>query len=198
VSEHYYTAKPTVDHDLRVIETELRGRMLKFTTDAGVFSKSGIDYGSQLLIECLQLSDDAQVLDMGCGYGPIGLSAALLAAGGVVTMADVNERALQLAIDNASLNHITNVRMIKSNLFEGLVGMKFTHIVTNPPIRAGKQIVHQLFDEAYEHLEENGELWIVIQKKQGASSAFAKLEQRYREVRVIDKSKGYQIIKATK
>jgi 16S rRNA (guanine1207-N2)-methyltransferase len=198
VSEHYYTAKPTVDHDRRVIETELRGRMLKFTTDAGVFSKSGIDYGSQLLIECLQLPDDAQVLDMGCGYGPIGLSAALLATVGVVTMADVNERALQLAIDNAYLNHITNVRMVKSNLFEGLVGMKFTHIVTNPPIRAGKQVVHQLFDEAYEHLEENGELWIVIQKKQGASSAFAKLEQRFRNVLVIDKSKGYRIIKATK
>jgi 16S rRNA (guanine1207-N2)-methyltransferase len=198
VSEHYYTAKPTVDHDLRVIEAELRGRMLKFTTDAGVFSKSGIDYGSQLLIECLQLPNDAQVLDIGCGYGPIGLSAALLATGGVVTMADVNERALQLAIDNASLNHITNVRMIKSNLFEGLVGMRFTHIVTNPPIRAGKQIVHQLFDEAYEHLEENGELWIVIQKKQGASSAFAKLEQRFKNVLVIDKSKGYRIFKATK
>ncbi|MEX1030041.1 MAG: class I SAM-dependent methyltransferase [Paenibacillaceae bacterium] len=198
MSEHYYTAKPTVEHNLRIIEDELRGHKLKFKTDAGVFSKTSIDYGSQLLIECLQLPDEARVLDMGCGYGPIGLSAALIATAGVVTMADVNERALQLAIDNAQLNHITNVRMVKSNLFDGLLGEMFTHIVTNPPIRAGKQVVHQLFDEAYDHLEEMGELWIVIQKKQGAASAFSKLEQRFMRVDEIEKSKGYRIIRATK
>jgi 16S rRNA (guanine1207-N2)-methyltransferase len=198
VSEHYYTPKPTVEHNRRVIEAVLRGRTLKFMTDAGVFSKTGIDYGSQLLIDTMQLPVQANVLDMGCGYGPIGLSAALIATDGVVTMADVNERALQLSVDNARLNHITNVRMIQSDLFVGLAGETFTHILTNPPIRAGKQVVHQLFDEAYDHLEETGELWIVIQKKQGAASAFTKLEERFKKVDDIEKSKGYRIIRAIK
>lgn len=171
---------------------------MKFMTDAGVFSKAGIDYGSQLLIDTMSFPVQAQVLDMGCGYGPIGLSAALLATDGVVTMADVNERALQLAVDNARLNHITNVRMIQSDLFARLTTEMFTHIVTNPPIRAGKQVVHQLFDEAYDHLQDNGELWIVIQKKQGAASAFSKLEERFKKVDDMEKSKGYRIIRALK
>jgi len=198
VSEHYYTPKPTVEHKLQVVEAELRGRTLKFQTDAGVFSKSGIDYGSELLIESMRLPTDARVLDMGCGYGPIGLSAALLATDGIVTMADVNERALQLAADNAKLNHVMNVRMVQSDLFAGLIDEVFTHILTNPPIRAGKQVVHRLFDEAYDHLEDNGELWIVIQKKQGAASAFSKLEERFKKVDEIEKSKGYRIIRAIK
>ncbi|MEX2415387.1 MAG: class I SAM-dependent methyltransferase [Paenibacillaceae bacterium] len=198
MSEHYYTSKPTVEHNRRVIEAVLRGRTLKFMTDAGVFSKAGIDYGSQLLIDSMQIPVQAHVLDMGCGYGPIGLSAALLATDGVVTMADVNERALQLAVDNARLNHITNVRMIQSDLFAGIGEATFTHILTNPPIRAGKQVVHQLFVEAYDHLQDNGELWIVIQKKQGAASAFSKLEEHYKKVDDMEKSKGYRIIRAMK
>lgn len=198
MSEHYYTPKPTVEHNRRVIEEELRGHALKFMTDAGVFSKTGVDYGSKLLIDSMQLPINARVLDMGCGYGPIGLSAALIVTNGVVTMADVNERALQLAADNAKLNHIMNIRMLQSDLFAGLVDELFTHILTNPPIRAGKQIVHRLFDEAYDHLHDKGELWIVIQKKQGAASAFSKLEERFKKVDEIEKSKGYRIIRAIK
>jgi len=198
VSEHYYTPKPSVEHNRRIIEDELRGRIFKFQTDAGVFSKAGIDYGSKLLINSLQLPMNASVLDMGCGYGPIGLSAALIATAGIVTMADVNERALQLAVDNAKLNQITNVRMVQSDLFAGLIDEVYTHILTNPPIRAGKQVVHQLFDEAYNHLQDHGELWIVIQKKQGAASAFGKLEECFKKVDEIERSKGYRIIRATK
>lgn len=198
VSEHYYTSKPKVEHNRRVVEAILRGRTLKFMTDSGVFSKTGIDFGSQLLIASMQIPANARVLDMGCGYGPIGLSAALLATGGEVTMVDVNERALQLSMENARLNQIANVRMIQSDLFTGLVDEKFSHILTNPPIRAGKQVVHQLFDESYDHMRESGELWIVIQKKQGAASAFSKLEERYKKVDEVEKSKGYRIIRAIK
>lgn len=198
MSEHYFTSRPTVEHDRRIVESELRGRRFRFVTDAGVFAKAGVDFGSRLLIEALELPVDAQVLDMGCGYGPVGLSAAMLASGGRVTMADVNERALELAAENAKLNGIRNIETVRSDLFAELAGRMFTHIVSNPPIRAGKQIVHRLFEEAHQHLTAGGELWIVIQKKQGAPSAWAKLEQLFGDVREMDKSKGYKIFKAKK
>ena len=130
--EHYYSHEPTVDHNRRIIEVMLRGRTMKFITDAGVFSKSDVDYGSKLLIEALQLPDHAQVLDMGCGYGPIGLCAAFLNQAGHVTMADVNERALKLAEENAHLNHI-NVRIgqtLRQGQILGLSGQ--TGLVTGP------------------------------------------------------------------
>ncbi|MGZ4110855.1 MAG: class I SAM-dependent methyltransferase, partial [Tumebacillaceae bacterium] len=93
MSDHYFTNKPTVEHDLRAIKENLRGFDLTFWTDAGVFSKVQIDFGSQLLIETMEIPEDASVLDVGCGYGPIGITAAKLAPNGTVTMVDVNERA---------------------------------------------------------------------------------------------------------
>jgi len=198
VAEHYYSNQPTAAHDRKMLEVELRGKKLKLMTDTGVFSKGAIDFGSRLLIETIEIAADANVLDIGCGYGPIGLSAALLAPQGRVTMADVNERALALAAENARLNGIRNVQIVISDLFQELSGMAFSVIVSNPPIRAGKQIVHRLFEDAYAHLVDNGELWIVIQKKQGAPSAVEKLEQLFGDVKEITRSKGYWIIKAKK
>jgi 16S rRNA (guanine1207-N2)-methyltransferase len=198
VSEHYYTQKPSVGHDRRIVEETLRGRKWKFVTDAGVFSKGSIDFGSKLLIETMHIPQTANVLDVGCGYGPMGLSAAVLAQQGLVTMVDINERAIELAKENAALNGITNVQFLQSDLLAALNGKSFTHILTNPPIRAGKHVVHRLFEEAYDHLLGNGELWIVIQKKQGAPSAIAKLEECFNKVIVVEKDKGYYIICAKK
>lgn len=198
MSEHYYSKQPTVKHDRKELEVVLRKRTWRFITDAGVFSKNDIDYGSRLFIETMELPLDATVLDMGCGYGPIGLSAAVLASQGHVVLADVNERALELAGENAKRNGLENVEIVRSDLFTALEGRTFSHILTNPPIRAGKQVVHQLFDDAFHHLAKGGELWIVIQKKQGAPSAVAKLEQLFAKVQLMEQSKGYRIIKAVK
>lgn len=198
MSEHYYTNKPTTDHNRQSIEEILRGKKYTFTTDRGVFSKAGVDYGSKVLIESMIIPADAKVLDVGCGYGPIGIVAAGEAHLGQVTMVDINERAIQLARDNAKRNRTENVNIIQSDLFEKLEGQAFSIIVTNPPIRAGKETVHKIFMDAHEHLVPGGQLWIVIQKKQGAPSALAKLESLYAKVEEVTKDKGYRIYKATK
>ncbi|MFD2615224.1 class I SAM-dependent methyltransferase [Paenibacillus gansuensis] len=198
MSEHYYTNKPSTVHQRQTIEQVLAGRKFTFVTDSGVFSKTGVDYGSRVLIESMSFSADSQVLDVGCGYGPIGLSAALIAKDGRVTMVDINERAVELAKENAIRNKIDNVEILQSDLFEKLAGRKFHIILTNPPIRAGKETVHQIFTEAEAHLEQGGELWVVIQKKQGAPSALTKLESLFAEVEEVTKDKGYRIYRARK
>lgn len=198
MADHYYSKNPISVHDRHIIEETLRGRKFKFVTDAGVFSKQGIDFGSRLLIETMEMSEHARVLDVGCGYGPIGLSAATIAVYGFITLIDINERAVQLAEENAKLNGIVNAQPIQSDLFEQLGDERFTTILTNPPIRAGKEIVHRIFSESFERLEVGGQLWVVIQKKQGAPSAFVKLESIFNDVEEVCKDKGYRIFKATK
>lgn len=194
MSEHYYTRRPSTEHDRKQIQFQCRGLMLQLMTDAGVFSKSGVDFGSRLLVEHLSVNDDDYILDVGCGYGAIGLMCASLIPSGFVTMVDINERALTLAKENAAQNKITNVRVLQSDLYSGLLTERFTKIVSNPPIRAGKQVVHQLFEQSHEWLAPEGQLWIVIQKKQGAPSAIKKLEELFEDVKLIAKDKGYFIV----
>lgn len=198
MSEHYYTQRPTVKHDVNVAQEELRGKKYTFLTDAGVFSKKGVDYGSKHLIETMQLKEDAKVLDVGCGYGPIGLSAAVMCPKGHVTMVDINERAIELSTENARRNGIANVSILQSDLLEQVKEQRFDAVLTNPPIRAGKEVVHQIFTDAHDCLVDGGSIWVVIQKKQGAPSAMKKLESLYSEVVEVSKDKGYKILKATK
>lgn len=196
MSDHYFSRRPEAAHDRKMVETELRGRSFRFVTDAGVFSREGVDFGSRLLIEHVQLPDDARVLDMGCGWGPIGIALSFAVPRGKVTLADVNERALALARENAGLNGAAGIEIVESDLFVGLAGRTFTHIVTNPPIRAGKQTVHALFEQAAAHLQTGGELWVVIQKKQGAPSARRKLASLFTEVREAARARGYHVYQA--
>ena len=198
MSDHYYSSNPTAEHDRKVWDATLRGQTFRFVSDAGVFAKGGVDFGSRTLIEAMEIPQDAQVLDVGCGYGPIGLAAAKLAGRGHVTMIDVNARAVDLARENAELNQVSNVTILESDLFAVLKDQKFDVVLTNPPIRAGKSIVHAIFEGAYERLESGGALWIVIQKKQGAPSAKAKLESLFAQVEEVTKDKGYRIYKAVK
>jgi 16S rRNA (guanine1207-N2)-methyltransferase len=198
MSDHYYSSSPDAAHDRRVLQAKLRGQSLSFVSDAGVFSKQGIDYGSRVLIEAVDFPENAEILDVGCGYGPIGLTAAKLAPAGRVTMIDINERAVELARENAERNRINNVTILQSDLFQAVQGKRFDVILTNPPIRAGKETVHSIFNLAFDHLNDGGALWVVIQKKQGAPSAKAKLESLYPLVEEVTKDKGYRIFKATK
>ncbi|AMA74460.1 MULTISPECIES: class I SAM-dependent methyltransferase [Aneurinibacillus] len=195
--EHYYTNQPGADSKEQSFTFTLRGREFRFVTDRSVFSKNRIDFGSVLLIETMEIKDGMDVLDVGCGYGPIGMSAATLTPSGNVLMLDVNERAVSLANRNLQLNEISNAEAIVSDRFSAVpVGKKFHVILTNPPIRAGKQIVHGIFEEALAYLVPGGSLWVVIQKKQGAPSALAKLQELYSEVREVAKKKGYFVFQA--
>jgi 16S rRNA (guanine1207-N2)-methyltransferase len=147
----------------------------------------------------MEIPKTAKVLDVGCGYGPIGLTAAKLAVQGHVTMIDVNGRAVELARENARNNQINNVTIMESDLFAALEeGQQYDVVLTNPPIRAGKDVVHAIFTGAYERLCPGGSLWIVIQKKQGAPSAKQKLDSLFAQVEEVTKDKGYRIYRAVK
>ncbi|HHY71842.1 MAG TPA: class I SAM-dependent methyltransferase [Bacillus bacterium] len=199
MTEHYYSNKPSVESKPFTFHYKLKGHSFVFTSDFGVFSKSEIDFGSKLLIDTIVIpAVRGDILDIGCGYGPIGLALAKENPERHVDMVDVNERALQLARKNSEQNKVDNVSIYQSNLFENVKEESFAVIVTNPPIRAGKKVVHDLFEKSYHYLVENGELWIVIQKKQGAPSAIEKLQSIFAEVEVVSKKKGYYIIKSKK
>lgn len=199
MTDHYYSSNPSVESKPFTFEYKLKGHSFIFTSDLGVFSKSEIDFGSKLLIDSIMMpATRGNILDVGCGYGPIGLTLAKENPDRQVEMVDVNERALQLARKNSEQNKINNVLIYQSNLFENVKDHSFAIIVSNPPIRAGKKVVHEIFEQSYQHLADNGELWIVIQKKQGAPSAIEKLKSLFNEVEVVAKKKGYYIIKSKK
>jgi 16S rRNA (guanine1207-N2)-methyltransferase len=199
MSEHYYSRNQKVDSNPKLWDYTLKSQTIRFKTDNGVFSKREVDFGSRLLIEAFTMPEvNGPVLDVGCGYGPIGLALAKHLENCTIHMVDVNERALVLAQENAEINKISNVRIYGSDRLTAVGEKGFAAILTNPPIRAGKNIVHEIFEQSYEHLTVGGELWIVIQKKQGAPSAIEKLSTLFDEVEVVEKSKGYFIICAKK
>ncbi|WP_462412551.1 class I SAM-dependent methyltransferase [Neobacillus sp. Marseille-QA0830] len=199
MSEHYYSRTQNVESNPKYWEYTLRNHLFRFKTDNGVFSKREVDFGSRLLIETFRMPDiEGDILDVGCGYGPIGLAIAKEYSRSTVHMVDVNERAIELAKENAEKNGISNVKIYESDRLENVMEMAFAAILTNPPIRAGKKTVHDIFEQSFDRLASSGELWVVIQKKQGAPSALEKLKELFSRVETVDKSKGYFIIKATK
>jgi 16S rRNA (guanine1207-N2)-methyltransferase len=199
MTDHYYSRTQNVESDPKYWNFILRNHTFRFKTDNGVFSKKEVDFGSRLLIEAYEPSDrSGKILDAGCGYGPIGLSIAKSLPEAMVHMVDVNERALELSRENAELNNIANVNIYYSDRLNLVKDYDFTDIVTNPPIRAGKNVVHDIFEQSFHHLKPGGALWVVIQKKQGAPSALTKLQEIFGDVETIDKKKGYFIFKAKK
>ncbi|EGD38537.1 class I SAM-dependent methyltransferase [Streptococcus sanguinis] len=195
MTKMYFAENPDAKHDIHELNVELLGQRLTFLTDAGVFSKKMIDYGSRVLLSVLDFETGEQVLDVGCGYGPLGLTLAK-AQGVTATMVDINQRALDLAQKNAERNQIS-ADIFQSNVYEKVSGI-FDHIISNPPIRAGKQVVHEVISGSYEHLTEGGDLTLVIQKKQGAPSAKSKMEAVFSNCEIVKKDKGYYILRSEK
>ena len=189
----YYAENPDAAHDIHELRVDLLGEKMTFLTDAGVFSKKMVDFGSQLLLKCLEVNQGETVLDVGCGYGPLGLS--LVKAYGVeATMVDINNRALDLARKNAERNKV-EATIFQSNIYEQVKG-KFDHVISNPPIRAGKQVVHEIIEKSKDFLGIGGDLTIVIQKKQGAPSAKSKMEDVFGNCEIVKKDKGYYILRS--
>ena len=191
--EHYYTSAPTSEHEARSFRAVFAGRVLAFDTDAGVFSKQHVDPGSELL--CRALPDDlaGDVLDMGCGWGAMTVLTLARFPKVRMTMADVNERALALAVSNVEKNHM-QARAVLSDGFEKIEGL-FDAVITNPPIRAGKAVIYRMFEDARAHLKPGGMLVLVIRKQQGAPSALKFLKTLYQKAEVIARDGGYWVIR---
>lgn len=189
---HYFIEDTSLQH--KVVEKEVFIKTLKFSffTDNGVFSKKGLDFGTRSLLESLPDDISGDVLDFGCGYGPIGIYLKKKYDCNV-DMIDINDRSLELARKNAIKNNVS-VNIFKSDIYEN-VTKKYDYIITNPPIRVGKAILYKIVFDAKKYLKENGRLYLVINKDQGAKSLMKDLEKEYK-VQLVDKISGFFIIMA--
>ena len=193
MSDHYYSEAPASDHDERQVKLNVLGQALTFTTDAGVFSRDGLDRGTEVLLESLPVLS-GRVLDLGCGWGAVGVALGARYPQLELVLTDINRRAAELARRNLAANGVRG-EVIQGDGFEAVTG-DFDAILTNPPIRAGKAVIYGLFAQARERLREGGALYIVIRKQQGAPSALKYLKTLYTDVRVIGRGSGYHVIRA--
>ena len=181
---YYFDKKVDTESNEVITRAEIGGKLYTFKTDNSVFSKRGLDFGTRTLLESIDIENiSGDVLDFGCGYGPI--------TDANVDMVDINERALNLAIKNAKLNN-AEVNIFESDIYSN-VDKKYDYIITNPPIRVGKKMLYEILIGAKEHLKENGHLIFVINKDQGAKSTMKDMEKYY-NVKLIEKNKGFFII----
>ncbi|OUM99303.1 MAG: hypothetical protein BAA04_04065 [Firmicutes bacterium ZCTH02-B6] len=196
--EHYFTERPRAEHRPLEIRENLFGRPFMFVTDAAVFSRRRLDPGTRLLIEHLPLPVTGNALDLGCGYGPVGIVIASLSPEARVWMVDINERAVELAKRNAAANRVANVEVRQGDGFTPVVGIAFSLIASNPPIRAGKRVVYAWVEQAYAHLEPGGRLVMVARTSQGARTLARHMEAVFGNVREIAKGSGYRVIQAVR
>jgi len=196
MNDHYYTRDPQSASRPAECRFEYRGVSLDFTTDAGVFSRGEVDTGTRLLLEALPEEMAGEILDLGCGWGVIGISIARKWPETRVTMADVNLRALELTRENAKRNR-AEVICTESDGMEAFAGKTFDAVVTNPPIRAGKQVIYKMFADAAGCLKPGGALYLVIRKQQGAESCIRYLQTLYKRTEKLDKSGGFWVIRAS-
>lgn len=194
---HYYTNNIDLKSDEFEIHFSYRNQELIFVSDMGVFSKERVDYGSRALLDAMDIKENQRtLLDVGCGYGTLGLSLKKVYNWLEVDMVDVNERAIHLSTMSAKRNQL-EANIYKSSIYEN-VQRTYDVIVSNPPIRAGKKVVFEILEKAYDHLNVDGELVVVIQKKQGAPSAKKKMEEVFGNCEVVTRDKGYFILKSKK
>ena len=187
----YFDKNTNVESKEVATRAELNGKLYTFKTDNNVFSKKGLDFGTRTLLESIDIKNiSGDVLDFGCGYGPIGIYIKSN-TNCTVDMIDVNLRALNLARSNASINKV-DVNIFESDIYSN-VEKKYDYIITNPPIRVGKKILYEILINAREHLKMDGHLIFVINKDQGAKSTMKDMEKYY-SVKLIEKNKGFYVI----
>jgi 16S rRNA (guanine1207-N2)-methyltransferase len=182
-----------------LVRCSLRGHDFEFLTSSGVFSHRRIDTGTRLLIESMRLPESGAVLDLGCGYGAIGIVAARLRPHLQVWMTDVNERAVALAEENARRNGVPNVRVRRGYLYEPVEGLDFDVIASNPPISAGMgRVVEPFVGKAGDHLKDGGSLQLVVQSNKGGRTLTSLMERYFGSVEVAARGSGYRVLMVVK
>jgi 16S rRNA (guanine1207-N2)-methyltransferase len=190
---HYHQFDKKLKSLEKQISYHFNNLTFSFITDYGVFSMDHIDHGSNVLLHAIDINDYSHILDVGCGYGVLGCVLKTLYSKANVTMFDVNPRAVALAKKNTA--HLEDVVVVESDFVpEGLYDL----VVMNPPIRAGKKVIFDLYTQIYRHMTSEGTLYIVISKRHGAPSHQAFLKTMFDEVNRVEKSKGYDVYKAIK
>lgn len=192
--EHYYSEKPKSKVQLALIRTYFRGRFFEFLTCTSVFSKKRIDLGTRLLVESMILPKEGDFLDLGCGYGPVGIAAAKMSPGINVVMTDVNERAVWLAKENLKRNRIKNGKTLQGFMYEPVESRRFKTILSNPPVSAGMEIVTSIIQGAPSHLTEDGWFQLVVRSRKGGKRLFSELEKTFGNVEVLARRSGYRVL----
>ncbi len=193
-AEHYFTTRPKSELRFGLIRTYMCGKQFELMTASGVFSKDRVDLGTRLLVESMVLPKKGCLLDIGCGYGAVGVAAALFNPELHVAMVDVNMRAVRLARRNAELNHVWNVEIKHGHLYEPFNDTTFDCVVSNPPISAGMKTVEAIITEAPEHLADKATLQMVVKSKIGGKRLRSVFESAFGNVNVLARGSGYRVL----
>ncbi|UUX33016.1 class I SAM-dependent methyltransferase [Fundicoccus culcitae] len=202
MSEQYFTHKPSSEERYREFTVDVAGFPLRFVTSEGVFSKNRMDYGSKFLVETFIekniIKEDKKILELGAGYGPVAITLAKAYPNCSVMGIEVNERAFELSKKNATLNQVEVNFEVGDATTYAVAGLDVDVVLTNPPIRAGKAVIQAFVNQAYKALVLEGELWVVVQKKQGAPSMQSHMQAIFGNVEKLKQDKGYWILKSQK
>ena len=192
--DHYFTAHPKSRAEFGMIHTHLRGRPFRFLTASGVFSKRRVDLGTRVLIASMLLPEEGMVLDVGCGYGAVGIAAAAFNPDLRVIMVDVNKRAVWLARQNIEINNVSNAEVRRGRLYEPIKDLKFTCILSNPPVSAGMETVKAIIAEAPRHMTNKAFFQMVVRSKIGGKRLSIVLESTFGNVNILTRKSGYRVL----
>jgi len=196
--DHYFSQHPSSKPRFGLIRASLRGRSFEFCSASGVFSKKRVDLGTRLLIDRMVLPENGSLLDLGCGYGAVGVVAAALNPHLRVFMVDVNKRAIRLARENAQRNGTTNLEFRSGFLYEPVNEMQFDVILSNPPMSAGMKTVLRIIDQAPLHLVANGIFEIVVRSKMGGKRLANVMRETFGNAETLARRSGYRILMSKK
>jgi 16S rRNA G1207 methylase RsmC len=193
-TEHYFTARPKSKPKLGLIRANLRGKPFEFVTASGVFSIARIDLGTRLLIKSMLLPEKGCILDVGCGYGAIGIAAADFNPRLRVVMVDINERAVWLARQNVTRNCISNAEARRGHLYESVEGLMFDCVLSNPPVSAGMKTVEAMICEAPEHMSSKASFQMVLKSKIAGKRVCSFFERAFGNVEILARESGYRVL----
>jgi 16S rRNA (guanine1207-N2)-methyltransferase len=192
--DHYFSSEPSCDDRFGIVKATLRGLNFEFLTSSSVFSKKKIDIGTHVLIDAMVLPESGQILDIGCGYGAVGITAAALNPKLQVIMTDVNMRAVRLARQNIEANHIRNAEVLYGYLYEPVEQLQFDCVLSNPPVSAGMDIVRSIIEGAPKVMKPGGRFQMVIRSKIGAKSLPEVFRAAFGNFEVLSRDSGFRVL----